>query len=75
MSEAWKGRNPVTAASPILADYLEMQRLAKLGITTDINAFDPEVIECFSMIASEIAYQEARERKKDEQKAKIKRGR
>ena len=70
MREAWKGNNPITDATPILADYLEMQRLAKLGITTDINAFDPDVIECFAMIASEIAKQEANDRKKQEQKSK-----
>lgn len=70
MREAWKGNNPVTIASPILGDYLELQRLAKLGITTSIDAFDPEVIECFSMIAAEIAKQEADDQKRREQKGK-----
>lgn len=73
--EAWKGNSPVTEASPILADYLELQRLAKLGITTDINAFDPDVIEAFAMIAYEFAKLESDDQKKQAQKAKSKRGR
>ena len=52
-----------------------MQRLAKLGIQTNINEFDPNVIEAFAMIAAEIAKCEADDQKKREQKAKSKRGR
>lgn len=66
--EAWKGNSPKTLASPILGEYLNLQRLAKLGITADINKFDPELIEAFSMVASEISKQEEADRRKREAK-------
>jgi len=67
-ANAFKGRKLETSAAGLIREYLQRKLLSKIGITSSINDITDYEAECFTVIASEIASQEEKDRKKRSKK-------
>lgn len=70
MRGASKGYSNETA--PIYVEYLTRMGLSKLGVTMDMGELDDFTVQCFAVIASEMAKMERDEIEKARKKGKNK---